>query len=336
MSHRVLRRVFSFASIVAAVAAVAVLAWQLLKPPELAIVSPTRGPAVEAVYATGTVEPTLEIRIAPRVAGRIVELRVDEGDGVQQGELLARLEDSDLRAQVRELEARVKYAQAQYDRNVELRGAALIPQDALDLARTELDAARASLARAREQLGYMRLTAPVDGRIIRRDGEIGELIPVNQPIFFMAGPEPLRITADVDEEDVPRVKAGLPVLIHTDAFPERVFDGTVDQVTPRGDATARSYRVRIALDGEPPLRIGMTVETNIVIERRENALLVPTSAVLDGQVWVVNDERAHPRDVDTGVVGPERTEILAGVEEGARILVQPPEDVEAGMRVRAP
>lgn len=311
-------------------------AWQLLKPPELATVSPTRGPAVEAVYATGTVEPTLEIRIAPRVAGRIVELRVDEGNEVQRGDLLARLEDSDLRAQVRELEARVKYAQAQYERNVELRRAALIPQDALDLARTELDAARASLARAREQLGYMRLTAPVDGRIIRRDGEIGELIPVNQPIFFMAGPEPLRITADVDEEDVPRVKAGLPVLIHTDAFPERVFDGTVDQVTPRGDATARSYRVRIALDGEPPLRIGMTVETNIVIERRENALLVPTSAVLDGQVWVVNEERAHPRDVDTGVVGPERTEILAGVEEGARILVQPPEDIEAGMRVRAP
>src|SRR5690606_28540259 len=86
--------------------------WPLLAPVEVRVAHPTSGPAFEAVYATGTVEPTLEIRIAPQMAGRIVELKVDEGDTVRKGQLLARLEDADLLAAVAELEARVEYARA--------------------------------------------------------------------------------------------------------------------------------------------------------------------------------------------------------------------------------
>lgn len=309
-------------------------AWRLLAPIEVRVARPTSGPAVEAVYATGTVEPTLEIRIAPQMAGRIVELKVDEGDTVRKGQLLARLEDADLLAAVAELEARVEYARAQYERNMELRRSALISQDALDRSRSELDAARAALKRARDQARYMQLLAPTDGRIIQRDGEIGELIPVNQPIFYMAGPAPLRVTADVDEEDVPRVEPGQEVLIHSGAFPGRVFNGVVDQVTPRGDSTARSYRVRIALQDDTPLRIGMTVETNILIEKRMDALLVPTTAVVDGHVWVVEDGRALRRQVSVGVVGPQRTEIRTGLGAEELVIVEPPGSLEHGVRVR--
>lgn len=316
-------------------AATALVLWRRLGPLEVEAAQPTRGPAVEAVYATGLVEPTLEIRIAPRVAARIAELRVDEGDEVKKGELLARLEDADLRASVRELEARVEYARAQHERNIELRRSALVSQDTVDRSQTELEAARATLKRAREQVSFMRLEAPADGRIIRRDGEVGEFIPANETIFYMSGPAPLRIEADVDEEDVPRVKPGLRVVIRSDAFPDRLFEGTVDQVTPRGDPVSRSYRVRIGLVDNPPLQIGMTAETNIILAERQNAVLVPSSSVVDGSVWIVNDAHAQHTKVHVGVVGPEKTEILEGLKDTDWIIVRPPEDLQDGKRVKA-
>jgi RND family efflux transporter MFP subunit len=319
--------------LVAALAAGGWFGWQRLRPPEVVLAAPVRGPAVDAIYATGLVEPSLEIRIAPRTAGRIVELLADEGDSVRAGQLLARLEDNDLRASVAELESRVEYAQSQFQRNTELRRSSLISQDALDRTRTDLAAARATLKRAREQVAYMRLVAPAAGRIIRRDGEIGEYVPVNQVMFYMAGPAPLRITADVDEEDVPRVQRGQRVLIRADAWPDRVFDGRVAEITPRGDPVARAYRVRIALEGDPPLQIGMSAETNIVIEQRENALLVPTGAVAGDAVWTVERGRAVRRAVKVGVRGPERVEIRAGLADGDRVIGVPPEGLEDGQRV---
>ncbi|MEQ1438751.1 efflux RND transporter periplasmic adaptor subunit [Fontimonas sp. SYSU GA230001] len=316
----------------AALAAFAARQW--IVPPLLDVVQPTRGPAVEAVYATGQVEPTLEIRIAPRVAGRLVELLADEGDTVAKGQLLARLEDQDLQASAAELAARSDYAAAAYRRALDLRRSGAVSQDSVDRARAERDAADAALRRAREQLGYMRLLAPENGQIIRRDGEIGEFIAVNQTLFHMAGVAPLRITAEVDEEDIPRVHPGLPALIRADAFADRVFHGTVEQVTPRGDAVARSYRVRIALAADTPLRIGMTAETNIVLAERQDALLVPTSALIDGHVWVVADGHARRRTVRAGVVGPQRSEILDGLNGDEWLVLSPPEDLADGRRIR--
>lgn len=310
------------------------IGYRALQPPVVATAAPTRGPAIEAVYATGVVEPGLDIRIAPRVGGRIVELLVDEGARVRKGQLLVRLEAADLAASVTELAARADYARKQYERSKELRASALISADALDKSRTDLEAADAALKRAREQLGEMRLTAPSDGEITRRDGEVGEFIPVNQVIFYMAGPAPLRITADVDEEDLPRVRPGLPVLIRTDAFPDRVFDGRVEQITPRGDSVARSYRVRIALEGDPPLRIGMTTETNIVLEKREDALLVPSSAVVDGAVWTIEGGHAARHPVEAGVVGARQTEIRSGIAGSEQLIVAPPAGIGAGDRFR--
>lgn len=330
-----MRRSRLILTVLVAAAATAAAVWYLSRPLEVRTVALSRGPAVEAVYATGIVEPSLEIRIAPRAGGRLVELQVDEGQKVRSGQLLARLEDTDLRASVAELQARADYAQQQFERNTQLRRSGLVAADAVDRARTDLDAARATLRRAREQASFMRLVAPAAGTVIRRDGEIGEFIPQNQTIFYLAGEAPLRISADVDEEDLPRVRPGMTVLIRSDAFPDRVFEGRVSEVTPRGDPVSRSYRVRIAMPQGTGLAIGMTVETNVVIERRENALLAPTSAVAGDAVWVLGaDGRPVRRTIVAGVRGPEQTEVREGLAGEERLIDVPPADLTEQTRVR--
>ena len=88
----------------------------------------------------------------------------------------------------------------------------------------------------------------------------------------------------MDEEDIPLVTVGQPVLIKADAFPGRILDGTVAEITPKGDPVNKSYRVRIGLPPDTPLMIGMTVESNIVVRREDAALLVPQAASRDGRL----------------------------------------------------
>ena len=278
---------------------------------------------MRAVYAAGTVEPTVMLPIAPRSAGRLMELNADEGAQVREGQALARLEDADLKRSVDELEARALFAKSQLDRAQTLLDRGLGTVLERDRARSDWQAADAAAARARALRGFMTLTAPADGQILQRDGEIGQVIPANQPIFYFARRTPLRIEAEVDEEDILLVQTGQRVLIRAPALPDRVLDGRVTDITPKGNPVTRGYRVRIEFVGESPLRIGMTAEVNIVVAEHPNALLAPATAVRDGHVWIVRDGRLRRQPVQTGFSGETRTEIITGLDDNDTLVVNP-------------
>jgi RND family efflux transporter MFP subunit len=319
---------------IAALGALAGAWWWFAGPVSVSVVTPTRGPAVEAIYATGTVEPTVMLPIAPRTAGRIVELNADEGKAVRKGQVLARLDDSDLVSTIEELEAKARWAQSQYERSENLVQKGFMAKAELDRTRSELDAAQAAVRRARAQRDYMALVAPADGLVIKRDGEIGQFIPAGQAVFYLSCCAPLRVTAEVDEEDIARVRVGQRVVMRADAVPGAVLDGSVIEITPKGDPVARSYRVRIELADPQRLRIGMTVDANLIVAERANALLVPATAVQGGAVWTVQDGRAHRQAVRVGATGAGRSEIVEGLTADARIVDAPPPDLREGHSVR--
>lgn len=311
------------------------LLWRIAGPPEVLVAPPTRGPAVQAVYATGSVESSVTVRIAPQVAGRLLELLADEGVVAKAGQVLARLDDSDLRASLDDAQARLRYTEQHLQRLQSLFKRGYATFDQVDQTRADRDSAQATVRRLAEQIKFMTLRASVAGRIIRRDGEVGDFIPVNQPVFYLAKSDvPLRIAADVDEEDVASVRVGQPALITADAFPKRVFQGRVVEITPKGDPLARNYRVRIALPSDTPLLIGMTTEANIILARHENALLIPTSALTGSKVWLVRDGRAVSQALTLGAKGLERTEVLGGLGDEDRVILQPPAALKEGEKVQ--
>lgn len=308
--------------------------WYFVGPVSVEVSGVQRGPAIEAVYGSGTVEPLVMVPIAPKVAGRLQRLLVDEGRSVRRGQPLVELDDRELAASVTEWEARVRFNEAQFRRANELFKNRTGTESALDEARHQLDTAKALLDRARRQLAEMTLTAPGDGTIIRRDGEVGQLVQPGEAIFWMSCCGALRVTAEVDEEDIHRVRTGQRVLIRADAFPDRVFEGTVSEITPKGDPIARSFRVRVELPADTPLMIGMTVDNNIVVAERQNALLVPSTAVADGHVWLIRDGRLVRRAVSVGIGGERMTEIAAGLDEGDLVAVRPVAGLRDGRRAR--
>lgn len=314
----------------ACVVALAAAAYWRFGPMAVHTARATRATAVEAIYATGSVEPSVMLPIASRVSGTLAALAADEGSLVHKGQVLARLEDTDLKSTVDEQTARAKYARENFERTQDLVHRGFVSPGELDRTRSEMDAADAALERAHTQRNFTALVAPADGVIIRRDGEIGQYFAAGQALFTMSCCAPLRVSVEVDEEDILRVHVGQKVVLRTDALPSTALDGSVSQITPKGDPVSRSYRVRIRLADAAALKVGMTIDANIIVAERPDALLLPSAAVQANAVWVVRDGRLHRQAVKAGVIGPERTEILEGLAGDEHVVVSAPDNLVEG------
>ena len=286
------------------------------KKHDVEAVKPVRSDAVQAVYATGTVEASLMIPISPKVAARLMTLNVDAGSRVEAGQVMAQLEDTDLLQNTADLQAKMELAQKDLTRAQKLAKSGAVSKEGFDSAQAAYKSAVASFERAKAELGYLQLIAPQAGTVIRRDGEIGELIPVGTAVFWINGGDQIRIETEVDEEDVGLVQPGQRVLISADAHPGQIFNGKVQSITPKGDPVARSYRVRVSFDGSAPLMIGMTAETNIVTKEKDNALMVPLTAVKEGKVLRIAGGKAENVAVRTDIKTPQAVEITEGIAEG--------------------
>jgi RND family efflux transporter MFP subunit len=303
--------------------------------PAVTLERPTRGPAVEAVYATGTVEPVYWSKVAPVGTGRIAAILARDGDPVKKGTVLARLEDQDKSANVMQLAARRDFLRDELIRAQNLQRKGFFSTQALERAASELKQAEAALAAANKPLADTLLTAPIDGVVLRQDGETGETVAANQTLFWVGLPKPLRIIAEVDEEDIARVHPGQRVLIKADAFPGVVLEGRVAEITPKGDPINKSYRVRVSLPENTPLKVGMTTETNILVREEANALLVPAAAVSGGKLWVAENGRAKRLPVKTGTIGEKKAEILSGLKGDEAVIANPPPELKEGERVNS-
>ena len=307
-----------------------------LQPPTVLVATPTRGPAVEAVYATGTVEPIRYARVGTKVSGRLTEVVAREGAPVEAGQVLAVIDAREEISRVQELSARLQLAASELERTRTLRRAGHVSAAVLDQMETAHAAALAALKGAQARLDEHFITAPVAGTILRSENQlkIGDMAQPGQVLFMVGDATALQIDAEVDEEDILKVADGQEALIRADAFDRQVLRGTVSGITPHGDPIARTYRVYIALPDDTPLVSGMTTEINIVVRREENALLVPLSAITGGAVWVVEDGRTQLRPVTLGAGGNMEAEILTGLSEDDIIVINSAAGIAEGRRVR--
>ncbi|HEV2566230.1 MAG TPA: efflux RND transporter periplasmic adaptor subunit [Microvirga sp.] len=316
-----------------ALLAAAAAYWRFSRPQEVAAVSPKRGDAAEIVYATGVVEPRTWAKVAPLLRERIVELCNCEGEPVERGAVLARLDSRQPEAALAELKARQKFTQTEYERITALMERRVASEQTLDRARSELGQIQALIAGQETRLESYVLRAPMSGIVLRQDGEVGEVAEPGTVLFWVGEPKPLQIEADVNEEDIPRVALGQRALLKADAFPNQVLEGKVDSITPKGDPVAKTYRVHLALPEDTPLRIGMTVEVNVVVRVEPGALLIPTNAVRGSSLFVLNGGVARRRDVQIGIRGASNTQIQQGLAETDRVIAPFPEDLADGAKV---
>jgi len=305
------------------------------QPAKVSLAKARIGPAVELVYATGYIEPQQPVEVQARITAPVERVLVEEGQRVTRGQALFVLADDEQQALLAQSAAQRRAADQVEGRTVALFRQGWVTKAARDQAIANADAARAGQATANARRDQLVVRALVDGTVIKRDIEPGELATPSRVLAQLGDPARVRVTATVDERDIARIRVGQQALMSSDAWPGRTIGAVVSEITPTGDPNQRAFRVRLQPAAGANLPLGISLEVNIETGRKDRAVLVPASAVVDGKVWVVEAGRAHRKAVATGVTGTETIEILRGVKDGETVIANPPADLAEGARVRS-
>ncbi|MEM8929560.1 MAG: efflux RND transporter periplasmic adaptor subunit [Acidobacteriota bacterium] len=308
--------------------------------------------------------------VGAKIIGRVLELPVEEGDRLATGDLIAILDSDDLRAAVAQaeaslLEVRARLAEAEREaartrRLVESKVAASAELDAADslveVVEAQLALAEARLDSATSQLAYTRIVAPIDGVVIEKNVEVGEMVAPGGftsqqstgAILRMADPTSLEVEADVAEEYIARLRLGMPAVIAVDAVPDEPYRGRLRQIVPTANRQRAQVEVKVAIeDRDPRLVPDMSCTVTFLEEEApeedevvEPLVLVPTAAVIAGdadagdRVLVLDGEVVRSRAVELGETRGEQRIVVSGLEPGDEVVVGGHDGLEDGAAVR--
>lgn len=309
--------------------------WLWFNQPVTVVTQTARiGTAAEIVYGTGIVEPVDWAKVIAPVRARIEMHCRCEGRQVKAGEVLARLDEKAPRAELAQLAVRKTFLTHEMERQSDLISRGTVSRQTYERAQSELGQVEAQIAAATARLGDYTIIAPIDGVVLRADGQVGEIASTAEPLFWVGRPRPLTIVTDVNEEDIARVSETQRVLLRSDAFPDRPLEAHVTSITPKGDPARKTFRLYLGLPDDSPLRIGMSVEANIIAREKKDVLTVPVEALRGMSVFVADGETARARPVRLGIRGTRAVEVTEGLTPGEEVIVPVPAKLTDGMRIR--
>ena len=287
---------------------------------------PVRGD-IHAVYAgTAPIEAYAEADVIAKVAGEVREILVEEGDDVDEGQVLARLDGDRLRLELNESEARLRKMRRDYQRNVELSEQGLISEGDFEKIKFDMEALEATHNLARLELDYTQIRAPIAGVISERYVKRGNTLNVDDPVFRVTSLDPLVSYLHVPEREFRNIRAGQPVGLDIDALEGPPVIASVTRVSPIVDPDTGTFKITIEIsDGERRIKPGMFARIGVVYDTHVNALQVPRSAILEelgeSSVFVVEDDIAVRKRVTTGFSDRGMVEITDGLGDDENVIV---------------
>jgi membrane fusion protein (multidrug efflux system) len=289
------------------------------------IVAPTRGDIVAVYSGTAPIEAFAEADVIAKVSGEVRQILMEEGEDVTQGQVLARLDGDRLRLELNQSEANLRKLQRDYERNVELEGKGLISSGEFDKIRYEMEALEASYNLAKLELDYTQIRAPIDGVISERFIKLGSTISVNEPAFQITSFDPLVAYLHIPEREYRNIAKDQIVGIDIDALPGQRIITSVARVSPVVDPQTGTFKITIEIsDKERRIKPGMFGRISIVYDMHANVLQIPRSAILEESgetsVFVVVDDKAIRKPVQTGYSNSGMIEIVAGVSDSDRVV----------------
>jgi membrane fusion protein (multidrug efflux system) len=305
---------------------------------DLYIVEP--GALEQSLPLTGSLTPLNEATVKAKVAGELVAVTVREGESVKQGQMLARIDLTEVGAKVAAREADVAAAKAllvwtEKNRNQQkaLLEKSFISQNAFDnvqsnyeVAAAKLRAAEAELVVARKSQGDAVLVAPFSGIVSLRHAQPGERVALDAKVVSIVDLSRLQLEASVPPAAIGQVRVGQTMNFRVEGFGEREFAGRIERINPAASAGSRSISVYAVIDNpEGVLRSGMFAQGALTLSRIDNALAAPASAVREeiGQTFVYAIEGGviRRKNVKVGAAGADgRVQVLEGLSAGDRIV----------------
>ena len=302
-------------------------------------VAPAEFGDMQALYsATAALEADAEALVVARTGGEITAILIEEGDYVEAGQVLARLDGARQRLAAEQARANHRKLLQEYKRNLELHDKGLVSAGAFENIKYEVDALEAAYELARLDLSYTEIRAPISGVVSERLVKLANTVNSSEVLFRIADPESLVASLYVPQRELNRFRTGQAAEMSADALPGDIYAARVQRISPTVDAEKGTFKVTLEVkESDHPLVPGMFTRINIVYDTHENALTVPAAAVSDEDsvhsLFVVDNGVARRVDVTTGYISRDRVEILSGIDENARVIVIGQNGLKDGARV---
>lgn len=275
------------------------------EPPETVTAFQVREETWESVLtAVGSVVAIQGTTIAAELSGKVIEIAFEPGSIVQQGALLVQQDISAETAQLRAAEASAELARLTLERSKRLFAEGTIAQSDFDSAQAQYKQARAQVDNLRAAVAKKTIRAPFAGQVGIRQISIGQMLSPGDAIVSLQSLDPLHVNFFLPQQQLSRIRTGLPVRIKVDASPEHMIEGSITAINPEIDASTRTGAVQATVRNPDLLfRPGMFVSVTVILPEQETVIAVPATAVLSApysdSVFVV-EERQAPQ---TGVAG---------------------------------
>ena len=286
----------------------------------------TRGTATARLSGTASLEAENEATVVARVGGVVEKVLVEEGQYVRANQTLAQLDDERLALEVRRAEVNLQKLKTAFDRTQTMYNKQLVSSETYEQAKSEYEAQKVATDLARLELTYTTVRAPIAGWVSLRHVKTGNMVRTNDPAFEITNLDPLRAVLHVPERELAKLAVGQPATLLFDALPGKTFTGRVALISPVVDASTGTFRVTVEVrDRSRTIKPGMFGRVHVQYDQREDALLVPKTALIEEDdavsVFIVNDSIALQRTVKTGYSDRDRVEILEGLADGDRVVL---------------
>lgn len=313
---------------------------QAAMPVPVEVANPFRTDIYATYRATATISSDADAPVVARVAGEIVELLVEEGDTVAEGQVLARLDGERLRLEMLAAKANLKQAQTEYARNADLHSRGLISASMFENLQYDLEALEATYELKRLNFEYSRIRAPISGIVASRDVKPGQHMAVNDVAFRITDTSELVAYLQIPQSELPKFSAGHGASIEVASMPGVDHPATIVRISPTIDTRNGTFRATAIIDNTAgDLAPGMFGGFTIAYEQHTDALVIPLAAVLDEDdettVYVVNDDEVARRAIETGIESDGRVEVLGGLDENDVVVVVGHSGLRNGSKVLA-
>jgi membrane fusion protein (multidrug efflux system) len=296
---------------------------------------------IYATYAaTATITSDADAPVVAKVAGEIVELLVEEGDRVVEGQVLARLDGERLRLEMLAAKANLKQARTEYERNVDLHRRGLISASKFDSLQYDLEALEASYELKRLTYDYSKIRAPIAGIVAAREVKQGQHLDVNDVAFRITETSELIAHLQIPQSELAKFAPGNTASIQVASMPGTNFPATIARVSPTIDARNGTFRATAIIDNKNgDLAPGMFGRFTIAYEQHADALVIPAMALLDeddvNTVYVVSNGEVIRHAVDVGILADGNVEILGGLNDDDTVVVVGHAGLRDGSKVLA-
>jgi len=274
-----------------------------VSPVEIATVERMR--IARTSLVTGQLAPLRVVGVTSQAPGALVRVPVEEGSQVRRGQLLAEIDSRELSAQLEAAEKNLTFARSTAERSAQLHERQVVTTFEFERDQAALGAAEATVSQLRTRLSFTRIVSPIDGVVTQRFVQAGDIVGGQTRMFTVADVSTLVTQLPVSELEIPLLQEGARVEVQVDAL-GRSVPGRIRRIFPAADSVSRLVPVEVAIAGNaaPGLRPGYSVRVSLALDERDNALVIPTRAVIGASgaqsVFVIREGRAERRRVRVG------------------------------------